>query len=142
MATIKALEQIGTDQAREMLSLAETSSEPEVQELASAALTALKADDDLVYAVSPTMIERGLFGVPASARRPGRDLSRYDAPTEEGWANVDSEGLGSRKSHQLLKTSAKILRTTWSPKSSSEIPTPIDVSDNHDTATAAMIPNG
>ena len=47
MATIKALEQIGTDQAREMLSLAETSSEPEVQELASAALTALKADDDL-----------------------------------------------------------------------------------------------
>ena len=93
MATIKALEQIGTDQAREMLSLAETSSEPEVQELASAALTALKADDDLIYAVSPTMIERGLFGVPASARRPGRDLSRYDAPTEEGWANVDSEGL-------------------------------------------------
>ena len=92
MATIKALEQIGTEQAREMLSLAESSSEPDVQELASAALTALKDEDDLIYAVSPTMVERGLFGVPASARATSRDLSRYDAPTEEGWANVDSEG--------------------------------------------------
>ena len=92
MATIKALEQIGTTQAREMLSLAVSSSEPEVQQLAQAALDALKAEDDLMYAVSPTMVERGLFGVPASARNQARDVSRYDAPTEEGWANVTAEG--------------------------------------------------
>ena len=92
MATIKALEQIGTMQAREMLSLAVSSSEPEVQQLAQAALDALKAEDDLMYAVSPTMVERGLFGVPASARKQARDVSRYDAPTEEGWANVTAEG--------------------------------------------------
>ena len=92
MATIKALEQIGTTQAREMLSLAVSSSEPEVQQLAQAALDALKAEDDLMYAVSPTMVERGLFGVPASVRKQARDVSRYDAPTEEGWANVTAEG--------------------------------------------------
>ena len=92
MATVKALEEIGTAQAREMLELAVSSSEPEVQLLAQAALDALKADDELIYAVSPAMIERGLFGVPASARGTGRDLGRYDAPTEEGWANVTPEG--------------------------------------------------
>ena len=92
MATIKALEQIGTAQAREMLSLAVSSSEPDVQQLAQAALDALKAEDDLMYAVSPTMVERGLFGVPAAARNDSRNMSRYDAPTEEGWANVTSEG--------------------------------------------------
>ena len=92
MATIQTLEQIGTPQAREMLSLAVSSSEPEVQQRAQAALDALKAEDDLLYAVSPTMVERGLFGVPAAARNPSRDMSRYDAPTEEGWANVDQEG--------------------------------------------------
>ena len=92
MATVKALEEIGTAQAREMLELAVSSSEPEVQQLAQVALEALKADDELIYAVSPAMIERGLFGVPASARGTDRDLGRYDAPTEEGWANVTSEG--------------------------------------------------
>lgn len=92
MATIQALEQIGTTQAREMLSLAVSSSEPEVQELAKAALDALKAEDDLMYAVSPTMVERGLFGVPAGTRNSSRDMSRYDAPTQEGWANVTPEG--------------------------------------------------
>ena len=63
-----------------------------MQQLAQAALDALKAEDDLMYAVSPTMVERGLFGVPAAARNASRDMSRYDAPTEEGWANVTSEG--------------------------------------------------
>ena len=92
MATIQTLEQIGTAQAREMLSLAVSNSEPDVQHLAQAALDALKAEDDLMYTVSPTMVERGLFGVPASARDHSRDMSRYDAPTEEGWANVTSEG--------------------------------------------------
>ena len=101
MATVKALENIATQSttldprasgAREMLALAVASSEPEVQQLAQAALDTLKADDDLIYAVSPTMVERGLFGVPASATGNARDLSRYDAPTEEGWANVTSEG--------------------------------------------------
>ena len=92
MATIKTLEQIGTAQAREMLQLAISSSEPEVQILAQTALDNLKAEDDLIYTVSPTMVERGLFGVPAAARNPSRDLSRYDAPTEEGWANVSPEG--------------------------------------------------
>ncbi len=92
MAAVKSLEEIGTAQAREMLELAVSSSEPEVQMLAQAALDILKADDDLIYAVSPTMVERGLFGVPASARGANRDLSRYDAPTEEGWANVGAEG--------------------------------------------------
>ena len=101
MATVKALENIATQSttldprasgAREMLALAVASSEPEVQQLAQAALDTLKADDDLIYAVSPTMVERGLFGVPASATGTARDLSRYDAPTEEGWANVTSEG--------------------------------------------------
>ena len=92
MATVKALENIATTQAREMLALAVASSEPEVQQLAQAALDTLKADDDLIYAVSPTMVERGLFGAPASATGNARDLSRYDAPTEEGWANVTSEG--------------------------------------------------
>ncbi len=92
MATVKALEEIGTAQAREMLELAVSSSEPEVQQLAQVALEALKADDELIYAVSPAMIERGLFGVPASARGANRDLGRYDAPTEEGWANVTPEG--------------------------------------------------
>lgn len=92
MATVKALEEIGTAQAREMLELAVSSSEPEVQQLAQAAIDALKADDELIYAVSPAMIERGLFGVPASARGTNRDLARYDAPTEEGWANVTPEG--------------------------------------------------
>ena len=92
MATIKALEEIGTAQAREMLDLAVSSSEPEVQLLAKAALDTLKADDELIYAVSPAMVERGLFGVPESARGANRDLGRYDAPTEEGWVNVTSEG--------------------------------------------------
>ena len=92
IATIQTLEQIGTPQAREMLSLAVSSSEPGVQQLAQAALDALKAEDDLIHAVSPTMVERGLFGVPAAARNPSRDMSRYDAPTEEGWVNVNPEG--------------------------------------------------
>ena len=92
MATVKALEEIGTAQAREMLELAVSSSEPGVQQLAQVAIDSLKAEDELIYAVSPTMIERGLFGVPASARTANRDLARYDAPTEEGWANVTSEG--------------------------------------------------
>ena len=93
IAVIRALEEIGTPNARKMLSLAVSSSEPEVQQYAQAALDTLKAEDDLMYAVSPTMVERGLFGVPAAARNPSRDMSRYDAPTEEGWANVTSEGL-------------------------------------------------
>ena len=92
IATIKTLEEIGTAQAREMLELAVSSSEPEVQQLAQIALETLKAEDDLIYAVSPTMVERGLFGVPAAAQNPSRDMARYDAPTEEGWANVTSEG--------------------------------------------------
>jgi HEAT repeat protein len=92
MATIETLERIGTPQAREMLALAVSNSEPEVQVLAEAALNNLKAEDELIHPVSPGMVERGLFGIPASARKPTRDLSRYDAPTEEGWANVASEG--------------------------------------------------
>lgn len=92
IATIQALEQVGTPQAREMLSLAVSNSEPEVQQFAQAALDTLKAEDDLMYAVSPTMVERGLFGVPAAARNDSRNMSRYDAPTEEGWANVTPEG--------------------------------------------------
>ena len=92
MATIKALQQVGTPQAREMLSLAVSSSEPEVQQLAQAALDTLKAEDDLMYTVSPTMVERGLFGMPPPARNAPRDMSRYDAPTHEGWVNVTSEG--------------------------------------------------
>ena len=92
IATIQTLEQIGTPQAQEMLSLAVSSSEPDVQQLAQAALDALKAEDDLIHAVSPTMVERGLFGVPAAARNPSRDMSRYDAATEEGWVNVNPEG--------------------------------------------------
>ena len=83
-------------QAREMLSLAVSSSEPDVQQLAQAALDALKAEDDLMYAVSPTMVERGLFGVPATARTDSRNMSRYDAPTEEGWANVTLRGPRGR----------------------------------------------
>lgn len=92
IATIQALERVGTPQAREMLSLAVSNSEPEVQQRAQTALDTLKAEDDLMYAVSPTMVERGLFGAPATARDTSRDMSRYDAPTEEGWANVTPEG--------------------------------------------------
>ncbi|MYA59357.1 MAG: hypothetical protein F4X40_02210 [Chloroflexi bacterium] len=92
MATVQALANIGSPQAREMLSLAVKSSEPEVQQMAQTALDLLKAEDDLTYAVSPDMVAQGLFGVPLGARRPPRDLSRYDAPTEEGWANVTPEG--------------------------------------------------
>ncbi len=92
MATVQALANIGSPQAREMLSLAVKSSEPEVQQIAQTALDLLKAEDDLTYAVSPDMVAQGLFGVPLGGRRPPRDLSRYDAPTEEGWANVTPEG--------------------------------------------------
>ena len=93
IATVNALQNIGSPQAREMLGLAaEDSSEPAVQQTAQAALDFLKAEDDLIYAISPTMVERGLFGVPTAGRTPARDMSRYDAPTDEGWANVDSEG--------------------------------------------------
>ena len=63
-----------------------------MQQIAQTALDLLKAEDDLTYAVSPDMVAQGLFGVPLGARRPPRDLSRYDAPTEEGWANVTPEG--------------------------------------------------
>ncbi len=91
-ATVQALERIGGEQAREMLSLAETSSEPEVQDAARTALEALKADDELIYAISPAMIERGMFGTPTATSSSNRDLARYDAPTEEGWANITSEG--------------------------------------------------
>ena len=92
MATVQTLANIGSPQAREMLALAVTSSEPEVQRMAQAALDLLKAEDDLMYAVSPDMVAQGLFGIPLGERRPPRDLSRYDAPTEEGWANVTPEG--------------------------------------------------
>ena len=92
MATVHALASIGSSQAREMLSLAVSSSEPEVQRMAQAALDMLKAEDDLIYAISPNMVAQGLYGVPMGARKPARDLSRYDAPTEEGWANVTPEG--------------------------------------------------
>ena len=93
IATVNALQNIGSPQARDMLGLAaEDSSEPAVQQTAQAALDFLKAEDDLIYAISPTMVERGLFGVPTAGRTPARDMSRYDAPTDEGWANVDSEG--------------------------------------------------
>ena len=92
MATVQALANIGSPQAREMLALAVTSSEPDVQRMAQAALDLLKAEDDLMYAVSPDMVAQGLFGMPLGERRPPRDLSRYDAPTEEGWANVTPEG--------------------------------------------------
>ena len=92
MATVQALAHIGTTQAREMLSLAAASSEPEVQEMAKTALDLLKAEDDLTYAISPNMVAQGLFGVPLGDRKPARDMSRYDAPTEEGWANVTPEG--------------------------------------------------
>ena len=92
MATVKALGNIGTPQAREMLSLAVSSSEPDIQQMAQTALDLLKAEDDLTYAISPDMVAQGLFGVPMGARKPARDLSRYDAPTEEGWANVTPEG--------------------------------------------------
>ena len=92
MAVIRTLEQIGTGQSRQMLELAVSSSEPEVQLLAQAALDNLKAEDELIHAVSPTMVERGLFGAPPSTHGASRDLARYDAPTEEGWANVSPEG--------------------------------------------------
>ena len=92
MATVQALGNIGTPRAREMLELAVSSSEPDVQGLAQSVLDLLKAEDDLMYAVSPNMVAQGLFGVPMGARKPPRDLSRYDAPTEEGWANITSEG--------------------------------------------------
>ncbi|MCY4474951.1 MAG: hypothetical protein OXC83_05890 [Chloroflexi bacterium] len=93
IATVNALQNIGSPQAREMLGIAaEDSSEPAVQQTAQAALDFLKAEDDLIYAISPTMVERGLFGVPTAGQTPTRDMSRYDAPTEEGWANVDPEG--------------------------------------------------
>ncbi len=92
MATVQALGNIGTPQAREMLSLAVSSSEPDVQQMAQTALDLLKAEDDLTYAISPDMVAQGLFGVPMGARKPARDLARYDAPTEEGWANVTPEG--------------------------------------------------
>ena len=92
IATVQTLASIGSPQAREMLSLAVSGSEPDVQRMAQAALDLLKADDDLVYAVSPDMVAQGLFGVPLGARKPPRDMSRYDAATEEGWANVTPEG--------------------------------------------------
>ncbi len=92
MATVQALANIGSPQAREMLALAVKSSEPEVQRMAQTGLDLLKAEDNLMYAVSPDMVAQGLFGMPLGTRQPPRDLSRYDAPTEEGWANVTSEG--------------------------------------------------
>ncbi len=92
MATVQALGNIGTPQAREMLTLAVSSSEPDVQQMAQTTLDLLKAEDDLMYAISPNMVAQGLFGMPMGARQPARDLSRYDAPTEEGWANVTPEG--------------------------------------------------
>ena len=92
MATVQALANIATPQAREMLSLAVSSSEPAVQRIAQAALDMLKAEDDLMYAVSPNMVAQGLFGMPLGDRKPARDLSRYDAPTEEGWANITPTG--------------------------------------------------
>ena len=92
MATVQSLASIGSPQAREMLSIAVSGSEPDVQRMAQAALDLLKAEDDLMYAVSPDMVAQGLFGVPLGARKPPRDMSRYDAATEEGWANMTSEG--------------------------------------------------
>ena len=90
-ATIQALATIGTDTAREMLNDATESAEPEVRQLAQKALETLKAEDDLMYAVSPDMVGRGLFGAPLD-NGGRRDVSRYDAPTQEGWADVRPEG--------------------------------------------------
>ncbi len=92
LAAVAALKTIGTPSARNMLKMAEKSSEPAVQEAAKSSLAALKDEDELIFAVSPTMLDRGLYGAPFAGDGHERDLTRYDAPTQEGWANVDSEG--------------------------------------------------
>ena len=92
LATVTALKTMGTPFARNMLKVAEESSEPAVQEAAKSSLAALNDEDELIYAVSPAMLDRGLYGAPIAADGQQRDLARYDAPTQEGWAHVDSEG--------------------------------------------------
>ena len=91
LAAIQALRNIGSQSAREMLKQAQDNSEPEVAHNAKEALKALKAEDELIYAVSPEMLERGLYGAAINST-PDRDLTRYNAPTQEGWAHLISSG--------------------------------------------------
>ena len=91
LAAIQALRNIGSQSAREMLKQAQDNSEPEVSHNAKEALKTLKAEDELIYAVSPEMLKRGLYGATINTI-PDRDLTRYNAPTQEGWAHLIPSG--------------------------------------------------
>ncbi len=93
LAGIEALRLLGGDKARAMLNRRlSSSSEPSVREAAKRSLGVLHAEDELRYAVSPEMLERGLYGAPIGLRGDERDVARYDAPTQEGWARITSDG--------------------------------------------------
>ena len=92
MAAVTALGMIGTSDAREMLAVAiEDTPEPSVREAAESALRRLKDEDELRQAITPEMEESGLYGGGGTAVMRGRDIGRYDAPTEEGWGMVSGE---------------------------------------------------
>ena len=89
LAAIKALQMIGTSDARAMLATTiESTPEPAVRDAAVSAMRRLKDEDELRHAVSPEMEESGLYGGGGTATTHGRDIGRYDAPTQEGWGNV------------------------------------------------------
>ena len=95
LAAVSALRTIGTSDARAMLTQTiELTSEPDVRERAEEALVQLREDDELHQAVTPEMMESGLYGGGGTAAAPERDLGRYDAPTEEGWAGLGDAGAG------------------------------------------------
>ena len=95
LAAVAALRTIGTSDARAMLTQTiELTSEPDVRDRAEQALEQLREDDQLHQAVTSEMMESGLYGGGGTAAAPERDLARYDAPTEEGWARLGDAGTG------------------------------------------------
>lgn len=94
LAAVTALRTIGTSDARELLTrtIAMTP-EPDVRELAEEAMEQLREEDDLHHAVTPEMMEFGLYGGGGTGT-PTRDVGRYDAPTEEGWAGIGGADIG------------------------------------------------
>lgn len=94
IAAVTALRTIGTSDARELLTYTITStSEPDVRQRAQEAMDQLREDDDLHQAVTPEMMEYGLYGGGGTGT-PTRDVGRYDAPTEEGWAGIGGADIG------------------------------------------------
>ena len=94
LAAITALMTIGTQDARTMLTqAAQDTTEPAVRELAEDLLSQLSDEDELSHAVTPEMMEAGLYGGGGTGAME-RDVGRYDARTLEGWADIGEDGEG------------------------------------------------